>query len=261
MKKLLVCDLDGTLLDEKNQIDPITLSSLKEYILTNDFCVCTGRLDQDIVFVEKQLDVLGKYRISQNGAIVRDSTGKTVSKETIPSDLVPIINKVVFNRGLRVEVSDENHRYFPSPRDPSQVAEFVDTSIVKPNLAEFIEKPDFQAVIYLIFGNDKIFKPLIKALREVVGERVNIQQTSPSTIEIFSTHASKGMAVESLMRQEGYEADNVFVAGDAENDTTMFGLTKHSYAVGSLADQETINKAAKHVKTIADVISDMEVLS
>lgn len=258
MKKLLVCDLDGTLLDQQNQIDPASLTALKQFVQTNDFCVCTGRLDEDIKYVERTLGVTGAYRISQNGAVVRDATGALVSSATIPADLIPTINQIVFGRGLRVEVSDIDHRYFPSPRAPEQVAEFVDTSIVKADLPGFVQSAGFGAVIYLIFGDTEAFAPIIAALKAAVGDQVNVVQTSPSSLEIFSPRASKGRAVAALMARQGYTADQVYVAGDAENDTTMFPLTPHSFAVGALADAATIAAAGAHVPTVGALLATMK---
>lgn len=163
MKKLLVCDLDGTLLDQKNNIDNESLNLIKHFIDDgNDFCICTGRLDEDIKYVEKELGVRGAYRISQNGAVIRDINNSLIAFSSIPHKLIKSINQIVFNSGLRVEVSDVNHRYFPSPRDSSQVSEFVDTSIIKQKLSEFTQNKDFQAVIYLIFGKPDLFTPIIK---------------------------------------------------------------------------------------------------
>ncbi|WP_413476611.1 Cof-type HAD-IIB family hydrolase [Latilactobacillus fuchuensis] len=259
MKKLLVCDLDGTLLDQQNQIDAESLALLKKYARSdNDFCVCTGRLDEDIKFIEHKIGVQGAYRISQNGAVIRNQDGVLLSAATIPEELIPEINQIVFSRGLRVEVSDINHRYFPSPRDPEQVAEFIDTSIVTENLPAFTQEKGFKAIIYLIFGDTAIFKPIIAELKAVVGEQVNIQQTSPTSLEIFSKQASKGQAINGLIEEKGYDRKQVYVAGDAENDTTMFPLTLHSYAVGPLADTATINAAEHYVNTVGEILKEME---
>lgn len=258
MKKLLVCDLDGTLLNQKNQIDPNSLFKIKQFIQDgNEFCICTGRLDADIKYVEKRIGITSNYRISQNGAIIRNSNNQLVFSSSIPKDLTKIINQIVFDQGLRVEVSDRHHRYFPSPRPKGQVAEFVDTSKVENDLKFFIQNNDLQIVNYLIFGNRTIFQPLIKQLSMNLDQKINIQQTSPSSLEIFPYQASKGEAVANIMRRLSYHADQLYVAGDAENDTTMFPLTSHSYAVGKLADRKTRAAASQHIDTIGELISEM----
>lgn len=71
--KLLVCDLDGTLLDAQGQIDEKSLTLIKEFCSAGGhFVVCTGRMDTDIQFIEEKLGVKSEYRISQNGAVIYD---------------------------------------------------------------------------------------------------------------------------------------------------------------------------------------------
>ena len=54
--KLLVCDLDGTLLDAQGQIDEKSLTLIKEFCAAGGhFVVCTGRMDTDIQFIEEKL--------------------------------------------------------------------------------------------------------------------------------------------------------------------------------------------------------------
>ncbi|WP_057817621.1 HAD hydrolase family protein [Schleiferilactobacillus perolens] len=258
MRKLLVCDLDGTLLDIHNNIDPTTLQSLKDFIADgNDISVCTGRLDEDIKYVEHRLNFKSAFRISQNGAVIRDAQDQIVFQATIAKPLVPMINQILFNQGLRVEVSSINHRYFPSPRPQGQVAEFLDTSIVNPDLAALTETPAFQPVIYLTFGDTDHFRPIVTALKGELGDQINVQQTSPSSLEVFSPKASKGLAVKQIMQWQGYDASQLYVAGDAENDTTMFPLTSNSFAVGDLADAQTIDRASQHVPTVGAIIQQI----
>lgn len=60
------------------------------------------------------------------------------------------------------------------------------------------------------------------------------------------------------MAKQGYAASQVYVAGDAENDTTMFPLTLNSYTVGTLADQRTIQAGNYHVLTVGELLKKME---
>ena len=71
--KVVVFDLDGTLLDSHNAIIGGTqtlecLSSLHELGCT--LAVCTGRLDHDIIKVDERYHLHMTHRISQNGAVI-----------------------------------------------------------------------------------------------------------------------------------------------------------------------------------------------
>jgi Cof subfamily protein (haloacid dehalogenase superfamily) len=259
MKKLLVCDLDGTLLNQNNDIDSFTEQMIHNFIKSgNEFCICTGRLDEDIKYIEKKFSFKSKYRISQNGCIIRDINDDLVFEATIDKSLVPLINAQVFNKGFRVEVSDANHRYFPSPRDPKLVAEFVDTSIIKEDLPGFVDSFDMKPVIYLIFGNDSLFNEIRDNLGTSFKEKIHITQTSPTSLEIFSKLASKGNALSWILQHQNFDRKDIIVAGDAENDTTMFKYTDKSFSVGNLADSRTREMANSHVNNIGEIIKQMQ---
>ncbi len=55
-KKLLVCDLDGTLLDAEGKVDQDSLMKIKRFCEDGGhFVICTGRMDSDIQYVEEKL--------------------------------------------------------------------------------------------------------------------------------------------------------------------------------------------------------------
>lgn len=58
--------------------------------------------------------------------------------ETIPQKYIATLNRIIFGVGLRTEVSNVTNRLFPSPRDPKDIAEFVDSSIIIENLENFV---------------------------------------------------------------------------------------------------------------------------
>ncbi len=70
--KVIVFDLDGTLLGANNEIIGGTetlncLDSLQQMGWT--LAICTGRLDHDILKIEEHYKLKIEHRISQNGAV------------------------------------------------------------------------------------------------------------------------------------------------------------------------------------------------
>lgn len=255
---LLVCDLDGTLLDSNGQIDQLSFNKIKKFCEDGgNFVICTGRMDTDIRYVEQKLGFAGEYRISQNGAVIKDKNNQSILLETIPSDFIPKLNQAIFAEGLRTEVSDENNRHFPSPRKPEEVAEFVDSSKIIEDLPTYISTGKISPTIYLTFGNEKAFSPIKLAINKSLGsDSVTVIQTSPSSLEVFSNKVSKGKAVELIKQKLGISANNLYVVGDAESDVSMFALTNHSYAVQE-AEQEICEQANYYRKTVGDVVADI----
>src|SRR5699024_2868894 len=114
MKKIVVCDLDGTLLDEQNNVIPGTKELIQSFI--DDcgiFIIATGSIDHDIMNVEEYMAIKSHYRISENGALINDSNNNLILKNEKDSEVSKQIFKELDNNGyLRIEVSDLNRRYF-----------------------------------------------------------------------------------------------------------------------------------------------------
>ncbi|MCR2044408.1 HAD family hydrolase [Anaerosalibacter massiliensis] len=231
MLKTIFCDLDGTLLDNKNRIVPGTAEAIRKFTsFGGEFIIATGRLDHDIVYVEKRMEISGLYRISQNGAVIKDHHGNMFSGKRINSEIARQISKLLYEKDIRFEVSDFKRRYFPSSRPEGEVAEFVDSSIIIPNMYERIGI-DIFPTIFLIFGNLDIFSEIRQEVAEKYGEFVDCVITSKHSLEIIPKDVSKGMAIRKIMDELKLKSNQVHVIGDSENDISMYEVTKNSYAM------------------------------
>ena len=248
-KKLLVCDLDGTLLDAEGKVDQDSLMKIKRFCEDGGhFVICTGRMDSDIQYVEEKLGFKGEYRISQNGAVIKNSHDELIFFECLPAQYIASLNQAIFEMNLRTEVSTVKNRLFPSPRDPKDVAEFVDTSIVVEDLPNYVLNHQNELTIYLTFGT--------AAEKNLGTQKVNVVQTSPTSLEVFSVNVSKGNAVRFIMEQLNMTGQDIYVVGDAQSDVSMFELTKHAYAVRE-AHATVIAQASDYQETVGHVVDEM----
>ncbi len=253
-EKLLVCDLDGTLLDNNGAIDETSLSRIKTFCQEGGhFVVCTGRMDTDIQFIEDKLGFQSEFRISQNGAVIKDVKDQIVALHTIPTEYIPTLNQIIFAHDLRTEVSNPTNRLFPSPRDPENVAEFVDSSRVIPDLADYVLN-EKQPTIYLTFGTAAEFASIRQEIEAALGkDTLNIVMTSPSSLEVFSKEASKGIALAQIQTLLGIKPADTYVAGDAESDVPMFAYADHAFAVQAAA-ADIRQKAGNYAATVGVIV-------
>jgi len=248
------CDLDGVLVQNDGIIEKKDLKRINEYVNAgNHFVICTGRLDQDIQYVEKQVGVKGDFRISQNGAVIKDKNDNIIFHKTIPDEYIERLNLILSKYDVRTEINDINHRYYPTPRAPENVTEFIDTSVVKENLFSFVSE-NIEPTIYLNFGNTEQFCRIKKEVEKELSNLVTVTQTSPTSLEIFSNEASKGNAVKYISKKLKLNKKNIITAGDAESDITMFPYSGTNFAVGKEASEQVIDAADNHVGRVTDVI-------
>ena len=69
--KIFFFDLDGTLLNSKKEITPLTRNALKEFTKQgNHFCISTGRslLSAKNIYKKLNLDLKGSYLIGFNSS-------------------------------------------------------------------------------------------------------------------------------------------------------------------------------------------------
>lgn len=77
---------------------------------------------------------------------------------------------------------------------------------------------------------------LYTLLVEKYGEKYEMVRTCPRLIEITAKGVTKGNALRSLMKENGWNEDEVIVFGDGENDVSMFKEVKTSVAMGNAED-------------------------
>src|SRR5699024_9545604 len=218
------------------------------------FIICTGRLDQDIKYIEEEIGIQGKFRISQNGSVIKNDEDEIVYHKKINKEYIPVINKIVSKQEVRTEINNVDNRYFPSPRAPEEIAEFVDTSIVEKDLFNFAND-NLEPTIYLNFRKSKEFKEIKEQIEEKLGNKVTVTQTSQTSLEIFSNEASKGKALKYVADQLGFKKEDIIVAGDAESDLTMFPYAGITFAVSKEAGKTVIEAADYHVMTIEELLT------
>ena len=113
--KVIVFDLDGTLLGANNEIIGGTetlncLDSLQQMGWT--LAICTGRLDHDILKIEEQYKLKIEHRISQNGAVCMK--GQQLIATLIDKQEAINIYKEIQKEDIRIELNTVSNRYWKS---------------------------------------------------------------------------------------------------------------------------------------------------
>ncbi len=242
MTKVLALDLDGTLINEMNEIigGQETLNLLK--VLQDDgyeVVVVTGRLDHDIIHIAQKYDLNIKYRISQNGAVLQDDNsikGRILNKKTALK-----IYEYIKERNLRVELNTISNRYWHNERGADFPREFYNSSNI---LDDFTEVIYYQPVIiFLMIGDSNEINNVRRYIEENFDD-VDAIKTSDKTLEIIPRGVSKGKALKEI-----YPNAEIISIGDSESDCSMFKYSKTSYFIGkhNLGDADFYMPSIKEV--------------
>lgn len=250
--KYFFSDIDGTLLQD-HKLNPETTKIIKAFIDDgNKFILATGRVDKDIQRIEKGLDFFGDYRISQNGAVIKDKDNNIIYSELLPENVISKLTEYVFSlKDVTIEVTEADNRYSTQPRHISYVYEFSEPIIIDPDLLSKIT--NLKCTLFLILSdNEEQFIEISQYVKDNF-EGIYAVQTSPGCLEIISDKVSKGNAILYLQKLLGFKSEDVIVAGDSYNDVSMFQKFDNSFVMKASPD-DVKSYAKNEASTVAEAI-------
>ena len=264
MIKLIVSDLDGTLLDIPNGISDINLKAI-EYAHDKgaQFYFATGR---DIASVRdiKKLLKHEPYLLLGNGAQFFDNKGNLIAEEYFPNkylkEVTDILNKhdvshMIFAKdGFYTTTEPEAVRQrFIERIETAIKPEFArvfreDKSKPSNNLVRITDMDEFINTknVIKVEGFDMNSEP-IEAVKHELERYTELSHmsTGKNNVEVTSISAQKGIALKKQVERMGLSPDEVMVMGDSNNDISMFECFKYSFAPDNSCD--AIKKLAHKV--------------
>ena len=248
--KLIAVDLDGTLLNDKQEISIKTKEALQKASKMGIKIVpCSGRPFPGIKNYLKELDLKDstQYVVAFNGALVLNAQGKPIVEELLKYDDFIFFEKIAdkLQANFHIEVRDKfitlDHfiNYYLSreswlTRMPIEVSELEAISQdLKFTKAMFSGSPSDMENIYHHLPNE-VFKIY------------NVSTSDETLIEINSKKASKGNALKKLAKKLNLKEDEVMIFGDQTNDISMFDVPQfYKVAMGNAVPE--IKKRANFI--------------
>jgi Cof subfamily protein (haloacid dehalogenase superfamily) len=231
MYKVIVSDLDGTLLNSQHQVSPRTRHILQRLLAAGlRFIVATGRHHIDVRSIRDALG-LEIYLVSANGAVVHDKQDRAVYNRVIPAPLAAAV--------LREPVAADATRNFFTG----------DAWLVEREMPEFLEFHRdtgfrYQVVDMNAVGTqdiNKIFfigehEPLFDLERRLLarhGDALSVAFSLPTCLEIMPKGVNKGAAVKAILEQNGFRPEQLVAFGDGMNDLEMLSLAGLGVVMGN----------------------------
>lgn len=267
--KLIVSDMDGTLLDENIELsDRAAEAIFRAQNAGLEFAIATGRTVDSGYSIVQEKGITCPF-IELNGA--RMFNEKEELQFTRPIDkrntqaLVEILedfdvhNEFITENGIysNKTLDDYVHTFKAVFQSINQSLSEEDvTKIVQEKLQNFkIETVDDYSFLYQN-PNVKVLKTLANATDDISVladiqkkveaniDNVIVTSASRNNLEINHIQANKGQAVSEFAAARGYKPSEVITIGDNINDLTMLEWADHSYAVSNA--HPNAKKAAKY---------------
>ena len=244
--RLVVCDMDGTLLDAEKQI-PDSLEPLLERLHERGivFCPASGRQYATLAAMFPDLPDETVF-IAENGAhVVAD--GRVLSTSPL---LMPVVKRIVTamddlarredigvivctTETAYVDRHDEDFRVHVDPH----YAEVTEV----PSLADLVHgavsEDDLPVVKVAVFASAGPEGEVLRTLTEQCGDDAEVVVSGPQYVDVMAAGAHKGAAVAALQRSLGVSRAQTAAFGDAPNDAEMLDEADWSFAMANAHDE------------------------
>jgi Cof subfamily protein (haloacid dehalogenase superfamily) len=244
--RLLVCDLDGTLLDNPPDLDRALVDGLRRAMERGlIFTIATGRMPPGTVRYRDELGVTAPM-IFYNGALVRDhEAGRDLMALTLPRGILWQAHEVfahapvdpLFYRDDRLYCLAESfsvRKYSEEQRVPLEV---IDTP------SDFLRMGGF--VKALLIGHPASLPTVRADLGAIVGDAARLVMTRTDYLEIIPPAASKGAAIRFLADHLSMPLEETIGVGDQENDLEM--IKAAGLGIAMPRSPETVRQSAGRV--------------
>jgi len=257
--KLVVSDLDGTLLDGNHQLNQLTIDTvINIQKLGIKFVIATGRnyYSLDEIYEKLKLNENDGYVIGSNGQQLYDFSNNKLFKEgkISESDGYNIrqlcyknkLNTIIFyddmiysNNSLVLSILIKFKYILEKINKSISDRGFENYNSIKKNT---IIRGDLNKVCILSSNKRRINK-----LKAELGNDFEVLCLNKYWYEIMPKGINKGVMLDKIMERENLSREEVIVFGDGENDIEMLKRVDNSYAMSN---------AMNTVKNYANYIAD-----
>ncbi|MBR1421223.1 MAG: HAD family phosphatase [Selenomonadaceae bacterium] len=238
MIKIILSDMDGTLLDENSKLPAKfeeTMIELKRRGVI--FAPASGRQYKSLRnLFEKHLDEF--IFISDNGTMVFQNDQEIFSSVMNLDEVTAIMKTAIELPNIfSVFCGKKNGYYLESQKSPEHLMElekYYPNHQAVANFDEVTQKFHDQPIKLAFFdvtghAETSIFKPLSK----FESDSIHVVQSSDFWIDIANLGVSKGSAVQAIQKHLGIKPDECAAFGDYMNDFEMLQSVYYSFAMAN----------------------------
>lgn len=235
--KLVVCDLDGTLLNDKKMITPCTAQVMRQVRdMGVEVCLASGRDEQMMSIYEGAIGGCD-YILSDNGAMVRGKRKEILHCNFLAEEDTASLLTYLNSNNMTFMMYSAEKMYFSegSEKLKKRIYDYEALSArvgcpVKLKVKEFLRhaSPDgykTAAKIVAYEENESVLETYKKFVDSLPG--VHHEPTGYGLLGAFQSQVSKKAALEKIMNEMKIDKENVCVFGDYENDLSMFACAGH----------------------------------
>jgi hypothetical protein len=247
--RLIISDLDGTLLDERLQIEPRDAAAVRQARDAGiQVGVATGRMYRSGLPHALALGV-DLPLICYQGALIKDLASDTsepamaaapvLVREEISGDLGMEVLDACRRRGYALNVYQDDHLYVDEITDDVRfytgIAQVEAEVARNPSLDERVGRGSTKLTVV---AEDPVrFSAILTDIKRLIGDRAEVTRSLVGFCEITAPGVDKGRALLWLCRHLDVDPADAVALGDAPNDLPLLAAAGTKVAVETAAEE------------------------
>lgn len=249
--KLLILDIDGTLLNEEKKITSNTKAILlKMQQLGVKIVLASGRPTYGVLPIAKELelDKHGGYILSYNGGQIFDlSTNELLFEKRIDPSMLPYIERKAGKNNFPIFTYHEDTILTNDTNNKWIRQEASLNNMQLKEVSNFAESIDFHPCKCMLVSDDEeALIGLENHWKRRLAGSLDVFRSEPYFLEIVPKLIDKANTVSVLLEKLNISPENIIAIGDGVCDVTMIQLAGLGVAMGNAQDS---------VKSCADYIT------
>lgn len=248
--KLLVLDVDGTLLNDERGISKRTLAALlKVQQMGVRIVLASGRPTYGLMPLAKTLELgnYGGFVLSYNGCqIIKAQNGEILFERRINPEMLPYLEKKARKNGFAIFTYHDDTLITDSPDN-----EYIKNEALLNNL-KIIREDEFSTAIdfapckcMLVSDKEKALIGLEQHWEKRLAGTLDAFRSEPYFLEVVPCGVNKANTLGALLEHLGVTREEVIAVGDGVCDVTMLQLAGMGVAMGH--SQDSVKVCADYV--------------
>jgi Cof subfamily protein (haloacid dehalogenase superfamily) len=245
--RLLLADVDGTLVDHNKELTARTIAAvklLKEAGIL--FAVTSGRPPRGMSMLIEPLDISTPIA-AFNGGLFAHPDMSVIEQQTIPDSIAGPVIDLLDTHGVDVWVYRGADWFVRDPQGPHVSREAWTVQFDPTEIASFDGISDSVAKVVGVSDDHDIVQAAVDATRARFGDHVSAARSQPYYADITHPQANKGGVVRYLSTVYDIDPEAIATIGDMPNDVLMFAHSGLSVAMGNASHE--VQRAARRVTT------------
>lgn len=248
--KLLVLDVDGTLLNNAREISNRTLAALlKVQQMGVRIVLASGRPTYGLMPLAKTLELgnYGGFILSYNGCqIIKAQNGEILFERRINPEMLPYLEKKARKNNFAIFTYHDDIIITDTPENEYIISEAVlnNQKIIKED--EFSTAVDFPPCKCMLVSNDEEALIVLEDhWRRQLNGTLDVFRSQPYFLEVVPCGIDKANTLGALMEKLNIKREEVIAIGDGVCDVTMLQLAGMGIAMGH--SQDSVKVCADYV--------------